>query len=410
MIPWRAGMVAVVLAALAGCATWRPPTDHGDESLRARAVSRSAHGVSVSASLLSADDSRQLLGVDIIAKGIQPVWLEIANGTESDLWLLRSGTGPDYFSPLEAAWTAHVRFGGDTNDRIDQRFEQVGVPAPVPAGQTRRGLLYLTPQPRRMVLNLDLFGDRLLVPISLILTVPGAEQDDQDLEMLEAASIPKVDHGDLDSLRTALESLPHCAGSVGVHGCGQPLNAVFVGSIEDIGAASSRRDFRRDLRQADQALRLFDRAPDFVARKHAPGASAIWIRAWLAPVTYRGKPIFVARVARPAGGRFADSDMLDLPLYGGIDEARDRLIQDAMYSGGLQAVGFLTSTGSIPRSHPAKTGDGSSYFTDGHRAVLFFETRPLAISDVQFLDWVPLVQQAEERARAPDEDGAVSPE
>jgi hypothetical protein len=399
----------IALASVAGCATWQPPAQLSDEQLQDRAVTRSAQGVQVRASLLSPADSVQLLGVDVVRKGIRPVWVEIANGTRADLWLLKSGTGPDYFSPLEAAWAAHVTLGGDTNDHIDELFEQVALPNPIPAGETRRGLLFLAPQPRRTILNLDLIGSRTLVPISLILTVPGSEPDATDLRLIEVASAPKVDYTDLDSLRVALESLPGCASTVADPACTQPLNVILIGTLEDLGAATSRRDFRRDVRESDLALRVYDRPPDFVTRKHAAGAAALWIRVWLAPITWQGKPVFVGQVARPIGGRFGDADAPDVRLYGDIDEARDRLIQGMMYSGGLQSVGFLSSSGMIPRSQPRRTSDGASYFTDGHRGVLFFETRPLSISDVQFLDWVPLIQQAEERASAAGETVKTSP-
>jgi hypothetical protein len=399
MSPWRTSVPVFALACLAGCATWRPPTDSGDSELRARAVTRSALGVQVSASLLGQEESRRLLGTELERNGIQPVWLEIENGTPHELWLLKSGTGPDYFSPLEAAWSAHVPFGGGTNDRIDEHFSRVAFANPVPAHGTRSGLLFVAPHPRRTVLNVDLVGLGRLVPISLILVSPDVEPGAAERQLIEAASVPKPDYTELDSLRAALEQLPHCASTAGDAACSEPLNAVFIGTLEDIGAASSRRDFRLDVRGPDLDLRVFGRPPDVVSRKHGPGAPAIWNRAWLAPLTFQGTPVFVGQVARPVGGRFGAARAPELRMHGDIDEARDRLIQDAMYSGGLKAVGFLASTGAIPCAQPRPTGDGGSYCTDGHRVVLFFDTRPLTISDVQFLDWAPLLQQVAERAR-----------
>ena len=40
----------------------------------------------------------------------------------------------------------------------------------------------------------------------------------------------------------------------------------------------------------------------------------------------------------------------------------------------------------------------SYYFSDGLRAVMFFVTRPVALSEVQLLDWVPYLQSAESEA------------
>jgi hypothetical protein len=58
----------------------------------------------------------------------------------------------------------------------------------------------------------------------------------------------------------------------------------------------------------------------------------------------------------------------------------------------------------VPTAQPRLTAGGASYFTDGLRAVLFFATRPLTISDVHLLDWEPLLDEREptgpqERAR-----------
>ena len=46
------------------------------------------------------------------------------------------------------------------------------------------------------------------------------------------------------------------------------------------------------------------------------------------------------------------------------------------------------------------------YHSDGLRAVLFFVTRPLAISDIEILDWVPILQQREVEAAAKNADNA----
>jgi hypothetical protein len=37
--------------------------------------------------------------------------------------------------------------------------------------------------------------------------------------------------------------------------------------------------------------------------------------------------------------------------------------------------------------------DGGGYYTDGRRAALFLVTRPLAFSDVELLDWEPVLPE-----------------
>lgn len=73
-----------------------------------------------------------------------------------------------------------------------------------------------------------------------------------------------------------------------------------------------------------------------------------------------------------------------------------------MYSGGLDKLGFVNGVGEATKTHPRTTLDNATYYTDGLRAVMFFATRPLSFSDVQILDWVPYLEQREERREMGD--------
>ena len=76
-----------------------------------------------------------------------------------------------------------------------------------------------------------------------------------------------------------------------------------------------------------------------------------------------------------------------------VDEARNLLIQDLMYSGGLAKLGFVGGVGAADVTQPRASLAGSEYYTDGLRAVMFFVTRPLALSDIQLLNWVPYLER-----------------
>ena len=134
-----------------------------------------------------------------------------------------------------------------------------------------------------------------------------------------------------------------------------------------------------------RAQRVFGREPDIVGRKQAQtGAPATWIRLWATPMQFDGKPVFVAQVGRPVGGRFASGDSAaSIVLHDDVDEARNFLVQDMMYSGGLEKLGFVTGVGEAAEASPRSAFDGARYHTDGLRAVLFFATRPLSLSDVR---------------------------
>jgi LssY-like putative type I secretion system component LssY len=392
-----AGSVAL---ALAGCANWQAPAEVSDAALRARASTTTVRDVRVTAAVLSARDSVSMLGADVTKTNVQPVWVEVENRTPQPLWLLRSGTDPDYFSPLEIAWSMHTPLGGGTNARIDEHFDSLGFKSPILPGATRTGVLFTQPQPRTKLLNVDLFGTKTLIPFSLFLPVPDA-MDDRSRPLLFQYPEPQVtDYQDLAALRGALERLPCCATDAAGTVQGEPLNAVFIGTFEDIGAASIRRSYRRDLDKSDLAQRVFGREADLVARKRSQaGAPATWIRAWLAPMRFEGKAVFVVQVGRPVGGRFAPRQAESIVLHEDVDEARNLLIQDMMYSGGLEKLGFITGVGAAAEALPRTALNGARYYTDGLRAVLFFGTRPLSLSDVEMLDWVPFLEGRQAAAR-----------
>ena len=155
---------------------------------------------------------------------------------------------------------------------------------------------------------------------------------------------------------------------------------MVVGELEDIAAAMVRRNYLRDTRAVDMGQEVLGRSPDVVLRKQTHArSSAAWIRAWRTPLSFDGRPVYLAQAGRPVGGRFAAPDA-GFRTHADVDEARNLLVQDMMYSGGLDKLGFAR-------------GSGTSGRGDGLRAVLFFATRPLSLSDVEILDWVRFIER-----------------
>jgi len=373
-----------VALGLPGCATWNPPADFDAASLRARAATASRQDVQVAAAVLSAEDSRRMFGADVNDTGVQPVWVEVRNQTPEPLWLLSPGTDPDYFSPLEVAWSMHKRLGGEANARMDDHFHRLGFRSPVPPGETRAGVLFVNPERLTRLLNIDLFQKERLIPFTLFLRVPDDAAQAESVPVAFGYPAGQVDElKDLAALRAALERLPCCAAGGSDAAPGEPLNAVFVGELADIGAALVRRSYRRDARPGDASRQVFGRGPDVVLRKQAQaGAPSTAMRLWLAPLRFENHPVYVVQVARPVGGRFASRRAGDGALHEDMDEARNLLIQDMMYSGGLARLGF--TKGAAVRSDGAARHSG-----DGLRAILFLATRPLSLGDVEFLAWEP---------------------
>jgi hypothetical protein len=356
-----------------------------DTTLRNRAVADTRNGVQVQAAALSSADSERIFGTDLHKTGVQPVWIEVRNGSSQPLWLLRSGTDPDYYAPLEVAWSLHTLFDIYTNTQIDRYFTMRAFKNPIAPGEAHEGFLFVHTERQTTLLNIDLFGAHTLISFTMFAPVP----DDNVGGGQEGFRYPDAqvqDCDDLSTLRAALEQLPCCATGTGGTAQGDPLNVVFVGKVTDIGRAAVRRGYRLGERADDMVQLVFDRPPDVVLRKQAQaGAPSNWVRAWLAPVRFQGGAVYVAQAGRPVGGRFSSPDA-KVVLNNDVDEARNLFVQDMMYSG-LSKLGFVTGVGETPDTRPRSTLDGARYYTDGLRAVLFFATRPHSLGDIEILHW-----------------------
>jgi hypothetical protein len=385
----------------AGCETSQAAGTFNDGELRARAVTASRQGVSVKAAVLSAEDSRRMFGADVNKTGVQTVWIELQNQTPEPLWLLRPGSDPDYFSPLEVAWSVHTPLARAANARIDDRFDGLAFKSPILPGETRTGVLFINPERLTRLLNIDLLQRKGLIPFTLFLRVPDDAADPHSGAIsFNYPDAEITDYKDLAALRAALERLPCCASDAGGNARGDPLNAIFVGELPDIAAAVVRRSYRRDAQAVDARQHVFARGPDVVLRKQAQaGAPSTWLRLWLAPIRFDGRPVFLVQAGRPVGGRFVPRGAKDIVLHEDVDEARNLLVQDMMYSGGLDKLGFATGVGAASPTQPRTTLGGARYHTDGLRATLFLATRPLSLADVEFLDWALYLEVPDPPAR-----------
>ena len=392
------GSIVVVLFCLVGCATWQAPVAVDESTLRTRAVSETVMDVTLSASVLSSDDSQRLFATDLNSTGVQPVWIEVKNNSTHTLWLLRAGTDPSYFSSLEIAWPLHTKFNKKGNAEIDTYFESLSFKNPIPSGVTRSGILFTNPHKGTHVLNVDLLGQQTFFPFTLFLPVPGEHDTKIKEAIARLATADYTDYQDTDAFRAALEQLPCCTTG------GDPVNLVLVGEVTDVAAALVRRGYRSDRKESDDRQQLFERPADVVVRKSGDGVAANWIRLWIAPLRYQGQPVVLAQTGRPIGGRFELATSNESQLHPDVDETRNLLVQDLLYSGGLAQLGFIGGVGAVAEAPIENTDSELRYHTDGLRAVLFFVTRPLSLSEIKTLDWVPLLQQRGAEAAAKNTD------
>ena len=392
-------VLSMLCLSLAGCTTWQVPTEFNDSVLRARAEIQELRGVTLNAAVLSADDSQRMFGSNINKTGVQPVWIEVENNTNQVLWLLRSGTDPDLFSPMEVAWPFHVSFASETNARLDDHFSALSFQNPVSPGTKQSGIIFANPHHMTRLLSVDILGQGELFPFTMFPPVPDDQTIKATAALVNVRQLVKevtVDIKETDSFRTRLEQLPCCATGADGNKSGDPLNVILIGDLADIATALVRRGFRLDALDFDKKQHLYGRPPDIVVRKKGQaGVPTNWVRMWVAPLRYQGQTVFVVQAGRRQGWRMEKVVEDDLILNPKVDEVRNLLIQDMAYSSGLRKIAFIDGVGATePGESRSSLGD-TSYQTDGLRAVLFFVTRPQSLSNIEFLDWHPALKLRE---------------
>jgi hypothetical protein len=137
-------------------------------------------------------------------------------------------------------------------------------------------------------------------------------------------------------------------------------------------------------------LYFFGRQQDFARQKPRHDIhERNHLRLWYSPLRYQGKPVFVGQVSRDIGVRFTAKvwPPVTHKIDPDIDEARHALIEDLIFSQMLVKVGFVKGVGPARPSMPRTNLTGDPYFTDGYRTVLILGRGPLALDQVQALDW-----------------------
>jgi hypothetical protein len=356
-------------------------------------VTRTDDGIRVSAAVPSADESRSIFGVDLDQRGIQPLWLEIENGSERPFYFLPTGLDPEYFAPLEVAFLYQGPFGDEGKAALAEHLEALSFDRrrAIAPGETVSGFVYTNRADPSIMVQVDLIGREWSESIGLVVPVPGTEAAQQRMDALSGlytdSDVVEID--DEPALRSALEELPCCAADqTGARSL--PLNLVLIGKLDEWGPAFVRRNYRYAPASPWQAFgRMQDLSGRKISRWVAPQPHTL--RLWLTPLRYQGKPIWVGQVSTDLGGRFAASGEGTRRIEPDVDEARNDVVQDLLYSQALAKVGFVKGAGGVSAAEPGGAPDGSSYRTDGLRAVLVFGGEAVSLAEVDFFDWERLV-------------------
>ena len=403
-------LLAILLLVIQGCSAFTPqPVEK--VAFRDRAKNSINGGLTVTVAVPTIEEAKMIHGVKLASRHIQSVWLEVKNESAVTYWFLPSGLDPEYFSPSEAAFGFHS-VSDETNRQIDEHFQKLQFKNPIRPGSAVSGFVLVNLDEGFKAVDIDLISRGAVKSFTFIIKDPDFKGDHKlvDFETLyDAEDIINIE--DEKDFRRALEELPCCTTNSKGNEYGDPLNLVLVGSKNNILAALTRRNWHpteimwskaiwrtfKSFLQGERyryspvsPLYVYERRQD-IAWQKARGTinERNHMRFWLSPIRFRGQKVFVGQISRDIGVKFTlKSPTISTHVIDpDVDEARRYFLEDLAYSQALARCGFVKGIGVVTKEAPRMNLVGDPFYTDGLRAVLFFEPRPYTLSDIELLDW-----------------------
>lgn len=374
-----------------------------------RAISQSKADVTISVAVPSASETRELFGVPLYKRSIQPVWLDISNDRESPITFLPLGLDPQYFTPIESALLG-AGGAGKADATMRKFFFDRKINMFIEPGENRSGFMFTQLQEGTKSFNVDVYTDEnQLVNFTFFVPVPGLKLDHHDVDWDNLYADEEVRSLEKDDLIEALEAMPCCTTDKKAEGTGDPLNLVVIGSVDDVYYAFIRAGWdeteaisRSSLTKMGKAfvtggeygsspvsgLYLFGRTQDAAFQKARDNINERnHLRLWLSPLRFEGVPVWLGQISRDIGVRFTAKTITTHKVDPDVDETREFLVENLAYSQALAKLGYIDGVGAAPLEAPRGNLTGDPYFTDGKRVVLWISSQPKDFDDIEDLDW-----------------------
>jgi hypothetical protein len=397
----------------AGCAITFDPKPIDIVPFKERAQTQAQDDLTVTVAVPTLEEAKAIYGVDLSWKGMQPVWVEVKNEENFPVWLLPSGLDPAYFSASEAAYPFRKTLSKNKGALLHEHFQSLQFHNPIQPETTTSGFLIVHRDEGYKAVDIDIISRERSNSFTYIVLDPTFKGDFTlvDFDTLYDRS-QIIELEDEEALRQAIEKLPCCTTNKKGTEQGDPLNLVLIGDNNAIFPAFIRRGWHgteiiwsgailRTLKSFLQGSRyryspvsplyIYGRRQDLAAQK-ARGTihERNHLRLWLSPLRFRGKPVWVGQISRDIGVKFTTKSptISTHVIDPNVDEARRYLTEDLAYSQAMARLGFVKGVGEVKRAAPRFNLVGDPYFTDGLRAVMFFEARPYSLGELDIIrEW-----------------------
>ena len=236
----------VVAICLSACATAQyQPAALDSVPFRDRAQTQTEGPVTVSVAVPGPEETRALFDISLYDSGIQPVWLEVHNGTDSQIRYAPVGTDPEYFSPQEVAYVHRGDFSKQGKVTMNHYFYEMAMSRRIPPGETRSGFIFTHARPGTKTFNVDLFGPSRDNDLSFIffVDVPGFEPDHSETYFQELYGAEQIRDLDSHELRAELAGMNRDTLDQAGQPHGIPINAVVIGEPQNVLQALIRANW-----------------------------------------------------------------------------------------------------------------------------------------------------------------------
>jgi hypothetical protein len=409
-------LAAVLVLMFTGCASSGTPTSFEPSSVnevrfRDRAQSKYDDEVRVTVAVPTAEENKALFSANLTIKEIQPVWVKVENHSDRIYYLISAATDPNYFSPNETSFAVHGGLSQSAKKEMENHFRSINFRNPILPHTSVSGFIFTNLDEGEKVVQIDLIARQHIKFFTFFVQIPGIRVDYQMVDFDSLYSDKEIVELNEDELRTALENLSCCTTNEEGTDFGDPLNLVIIGDFLDVAATFARRGWlpaeetystavwktiksflfgKRYRYSPVSSLYAFSRHQDLARQKPRHSIhERNHLRLWYSPMRFEGKPVFVGQISRDIGVRFTTKAWPPVThkIDPDIDEARHALLEDLLFSQKLARIGFVKGVGRATASRPRQNLTGDPYFTDGLRAVLILEKGPIAMNQLESIDW-----------------------
>ena len=389
-------LVAIFAAplALAACATTAfSPTLPDPDGFMSRGITQEDDAVAVTAAVPSAEEVERLIGIDLYADDIQPVWIRVQNRTDQWLRVAPYSIDENYFSPLEVAWLYRKKFSSRTRADAERWFHDNGLPRRIPPGESRSGFVFTHASAGTKGFNVDVHGDKRSMNFTFFIPLPGFLPDYMNVDFQRLYRDDEVIQSTFSELRGLLLNTVCCTSDQSGDQVGDPLNVIIVGTPLAVRRTLLRGGWQ-ETESGSEVTRLArahyyrGRPPDGTFHKSRPdGSERKELRLWLSPVLADGETTWIGHVSYDMSGSLVIRSLSDYRIDPDVDDARMFLLQNFWYNQSLRKFALARGVGAASIDTPRTNFVGDDYFTDGLRAVLLVSEEPVGMDETEIVIW-----------------------